>query len=201
MAASEPARPKPAPKLVLASASPRRLELLKQIGLVPAAIDPAEIDETPLEAETARRLALRLARAKAQVCAIRHPDAFVLAADTVVTVGRRLLGKPADAAEARRMLTLLSGRAHRVLTAVAAQAPGGRTGARLSETRVQFKRLTEPEIAAYVAAGEWAGKAGGYGVQGRAGAFVAALNGSYTGVVGLPLYETRALLTGLGYPA
>ena len=201
MAASEPARPKPAPKLVLASASPRRLELLRQIGLIPAAIDPAEIDETPLVGETARRLALRLARAKAQVCAVRHPDAFVLAADTVVAVGRRLLGKPAGAAEARRMLTLLSGRAHRVLTAVAAQAPGGRAGARLSETRVQFKRLTEPEIAAYVAAGEWAGKAGGYGVQGRAGAFVVALGGSYTGVVGLPLYEARALLTGLGYPA
>jgi len=196
MAVSEPARP----KLVLASASPRRLELLRQIGLVPDAVDPAEIDETPLAGETARRLALRLARAKAATCAARHPDAFVLAADTVVAVGRRLLGKPADAGEARRMLALLSGRAHRVLTAVAAHAPGSRAGARLSETRVKFKRLTEQEIAGYLATGEWDGKAGGYGVQGRAGAFVTDLFGSYTGVVGLPLYETRALLVGLGYP-
>ena len=196
MAVSEPARP----KLVLASASPRRLELLRQIGLVPDAVDPAEIDETPLAGETARRLALRLARAKAATCAARHPDAFVLAADTVVAVGRRLLGKPADAGEARRMLALLSGRAHRVLTAVAAHAPGGRAGARLSETRVKFKRLTEQEIAGYLATGEWDGKAGAYGVQGRAGAFVTDLSGSYTGVVGLPLYETRALLVGLGYP-
>jgi septum formation protein len=196
MAVSEPQRP----KLVLASASPRRLELLHQIGLAPDAVDPAEIDEAPLEDETARMLATRLARAKAQTCAARHPDAFVLAADTVVAVGRRLLGKPDDAAGARRMLQLLSGRAHRVLTAVAARAPDGRAGARLSETRVHFKRLTEPELAGYLASGEWAGKAGGYGVQGRAGAFVMALNGSYTGVVGLPLYETRSLLVGLGYP-
>jgi septum formation protein len=200
MAVSEPARPKPNPKLVLASASPRRLQLLAQIGLVPAAVDPAEIDETPLEGETARRLALRLARAKAATCAARHPGALVLAADTVVAVGRRLLGKPADEAEARRMLALISGRAHRVLTAVAAYAPGGRTGARLSETRVRFKRLTDQELAAYLASGEWDGKAGAYGVQGRAGAFVIDLSGSYTGVVGLPLYETRALLVGLGFP-
>jgi septum formation protein len=197
MAVSEPARP----KLVLASASPRRLELMRQIGLAPDAIDPAEIDETPADGETARRLALRLARAKAETCADRNPDAFVLAADTVVAAGRRLLGKPDDEADARRMLSLLSGRAHRVLTAVAASAPGGRAGARLCETRVQFKRLTEAEIADYLASGEWEGKAGGYGVQGRAGAFVTGLNGSYTGVVGLPLYETRALLVGLGYPA
>jgi nucleoside triphosphate pyrophosphatase len=196
MAVSEPGRP----KLVLASASPRRLELLRQIGLAPDAVDPAEIDEAPQADETARLLAMRLARAKAETCAGRHPDAFVLAADTVVAVGRRLLGKPDDAADARRMLQLLSGRAHRVLTAVAARAPDGRAGARLSETRVHFKRLTKPELAAYVASDEWAGKAGGYGVQGRAGAFVVALNGSYTGVVGLPLYETRALLVGLGYP-
>ena len=201
MAVSEPARPIPPPKLVLASASPRRLELLRQIGLAPDAVDPAEIDESALPDETARLLAMRLARAKAAACAARHPDAFVLAADTVVAVGRRLLGKPDDAADARRMLQLLSGRAHRVLTAVAAQAPGGRVAARLSETRVRFKRLTEPELAAYLAIDEWAGKAGGYGVQGLAGAFVTALNGSYTGVVGLPLYETRALLTGLGFAA
>ncbi len=197
MAVSEPQRP----NLVLASASPRRLLLLTQIGLAPDAVDPAEIDETPLKDETARMLATRLARTKAESCAARHPDAFVIAADTVVAVGRRLLGKPGDAASARRMLQLLSGRAHRVLTAVAAHAPDGRASARLSETRVHFKRLTEPELAGYLASGEWTGKAGGYGVQGRAGAFVMALNGSYTGVVGLPLYETRSLLVGLGYPA
>ena len=188
------------PLLVLASASPRRLELLAQIGLVPDLIDPAEIDETPLPGETARLLALRLARAKAAAVAQRSPNAFVLAADTVVAVGRRLLGKPEDATDAARMLALLSGRAHRVLTAVAVAAPGGKTAARLSETRVRFKRLTRAEIDAYLASGEWAGKAGGYGVQGRAGGFVIAINGAYTGVVGLPLYETRALLTGLGYP-
>jgi septum formation protein len=197
MAVSAPSRP----NLILASASTRRLELLRQIGLAPDAVDPAELDETPLAGETARLVAMRLARAKAETCAARYPDAFVLAADTVVAVGRRLLGKPEDEAEARRMLGLLSGRAHRVLTAVAACAPGGRRGARLCETRVRFKRLTGAETAAYLASGEWDGKAGAYGVQGRAGAFVAALNGSYTGVVGLPLYETRALLVGLGYPA
>jgi len=190
----------PRPDFVLASASPRRLELLARIGLAPGTVDPADIDETPLAGETARRLALRLAKAKAAATAARHPHAFVLAADTVVALGRRLLGKPEDEPDAARMLGLLSGRAHRVLTAVAVIAPGGRAGARLSETRVQIKRLNQREIAAYVASREWEGKAGGYGVQGRAGAFVTALNGSYTGVVGLPLYETRALLVGLGYP-
>jgi len=190
----------PRPVFVLASASPRRLVLLRGIGLEPDQVDTADIDETPLAGETARRLALRLARAKAAATAARHPEAFVLAADTVVALGRRLLGKPEDEADAARMLGLISGRAHRVLTAVAVLAPGGRAGARLSETRVQFKRLTVSEIAAYVASREWEGKAGGYGVQGRAGAFVTALSGSYTGVVGLPLYETRALLVGLGYP-
>ena len=194
--------PDPAkPPLILASASPRRLELLAQIGLAPSLIDPAEIDETPLPGETARQLALRLARAKAAAVAENRAGAFVLAADTVVALGRRLLGKPGDEADARRMLALLSGRAHRVLTAVAVAGPHGRSAARLSETRVRFKRLTTAEIDGYLASGEWVGKAGGYGVQGRAGAFVIALNGSYTGVVGLPLYETRALLIGLGYPA
>jgi len=187
------------PPLVLASASPRRLELLRQIGLKPDLIDPAEIDETAQDGETARRLALRLAKAKAAAVSARRPGAYVLAADTVVAVGRRLLAKPADAAEALRMLRLLSGRAHRVLSAVAAVAPGGRAGARLSETRVVFKRLTDAEIEGYLASGEWEGKAGGYGVQGRAGAFVTLIAGSYTGVVGLPLYETRALLVGLGF--
>jgi septum formation protein len=195
------ARPPERAPLVLASASPRRLELLRQIGLEPDVIHPAEIDETPLKGETARQLAARLALAKLTAAADLHPGAFVLAADTVVAVGRRLLGKPEHEAEAAKMLGLLSGRAHRVYSAVAASAPGGRRGARLSESRLKFKRLTEREIAAYLASGEWAGKAGGYGVQGRAGGFVTALSGSYTGVVGLPLYETRALLIGLGYPA
>jgi len=187
--------------LVLASASPRRLELLRQIGLTPDAVEPAAIDETPAKDETARLLAARLAREKAAAVALRHPDAFVLAADTIVAVGRRLLGKPDDAPDAGRMLALLSGRAHRVITAVALAAPSGRAASRLSETRVKFKRLTAAEIDAYLASEEWTGKAGAYGVQGRAGAFVTALNGSYTGVVGLPLYETRALLVGLGFPA
>ena len=190
----------PAAPLVLASASPRRLELLRQVGLEPDAVDPADIEEIPLAGETVRLTALRLAADKAAAVAARHPHAFVLAADTVVAVGRRLLGKPEDAADAARMLALLSGRAHQVLTAVAVAAPGGRMARRLSETRVRFKRLTDAETAVYLASGEWRGKAGGYGVQGRAGAFVIALSGSYTGVVGLPLYETRALLAGLGYP-
>jgi len=189
------------PRLVLASASPRRLKLLRQIGLEPDEIDPAQIDETPLKGELARPLAERLARDKCAAAAARHPGAFVLAADTIVAVGRRLLGKPSDPPEARRMLTLLSGRAHRVITAVAVASPDGRTGLRVSETRLRFKRLTQAEIDAYLEAGEWAGKAGAYGVQGRAGAFVLALSGSYTAVVGLPLYESRALLVGLGYPA
>lgn len=189
------------PPLVLASASPRRLELLRQIGLEPSHIDPAEVDETPIAGETARRLAMRLAEAKAKAAASRHAGAFVIAADTVVAAGRRLLGKPDDAADAERMLALLSGRAHRVLTAVVVVAPGGRTARRLSETRLRFKRLTHDELAAYLEGGEWRGKAGAYGVQGQAGAFVAGLNGSYSGVVGLPLYETRAALSGLGYPA
>jgi len=188
------------PPLVLASASPRRLALLRQIGLEPSSIDPAEIDEAALPNETARRLAVRLARAKALAIAGRHPGAYVIAADTVVAAGRRLLAKPADAADAERMLRLLSGRAHRVLTSVAAAAPDGRVAGRLSETRVRFKRLTGEEIASYLASGEWEGKAGAYGVQGLAGGFVTGLNGSYSGVVGLPLYETRAVLLGLGCP-
>jgi septum formation protein len=187
--------------LILASASPRRLQLLAQVGLAPDAVDPTDIDETPLKGETPRLAALRLAREKAAAASARHPDAVVLAADTVVAVGRRILGKPADEGEAAAMLTLLSGRAHRVLTAVAAVAPGGRTASRLSETRVKFKRLTPAETAALIAGGEWQGAAGGYRIQGLAGAHVTALSGSYTGVVGLPLYETLAVLTGLGWRA
>jgi septum formation protein len=185
--------------LVLASASPRRLDLLRQVGLEPDAVEPADVDETPLKGEPPRLHAARLARAKAGVAAERRGDAFVLAADTVVAAGRRILPKAEDEATARRCLELLSGRAHRVLTGVAVVAPDGRRADRLVETRVRFKRLTGPEIDAYLASDEWRGKAGGYGVQGRAGAFVLDLHGSYSAVVGLPLYETVALLTGLGY--
>jgi septum formation protein len=187
--------------LVLASASPRRLELLASVGITPDEVLPADIEEAPLKDETPRLLAVRLATEKGRAIQALRPDAFVLSADTVVAVGRRLLEKAADEAEARRFLQLLSGRAHRVLTGVAVLAPGGRLATRLSETRLQFKRLTDAEIDAYVRSGEWRGKAGGYGIQGRAGAFARGLNGSYTGVVGLPLYETVNLLTGLGWRA
>lgn len=158
----------------------------------------ADLDERALPNETPRLLAMRLARAKAEAVAQEFPDDFVLAADTVVAVGRRVLPKAEDADEVRVCLTLLSGRAHRVLTAVAVAAPG-RRAARLVESRLHFKRLTEAEIAAYLDCGEGVGKAGGYGVQGRAGRFVMALQGSYSAVVGLPLYETHALLAGVGW--
>lgn len=187
------------PPLVLASASPRRLDLLQQVGVAPDGVDPCNIDETPLKSETPRLAALRLAIEKARVGAARHPGAFVLAADTVVAVGRRLLGKPETKAEAARMLALLSGRGHRVFTGVAVVAPGGRAASRLSETRLRFKQLSPLDIEALLAGGEWRGAAGGYRIQGRAGACVISLSGSYTGVVGLPLYETMGLLAGLGY--
>jgi septum formation protein len=184
---------------VLASASPRRLDLLRQVGVEPDACDPADLDETPKRDETPRRLAERLAREKAAVVAARRPDAFVVAADTVVAVGRRVLPKPETEAEARACLDLLSGRGHRVYTAVAVAAPDGTLASRLVETRLQIKRLSHPEVEAYLASGEWRGKAGGYGVQGHAGGFVIDLHGSYTAVVGLPLYETLGLLEGLGW--
>ncbi len=190
------------PELVLASASPRRIELLALIGITPDRIDPADIDETPLKDETPSRLAVRLARTKAQAVAARSTDAVVLAADTVVAVGRRLLEKPADAAEAERFLRLLSGRNHRVFTAVAvavAVAASERVIHRCVETRVAFKRLSEAEIAAYVAGGDWRGKAGGYGIQGPAAAFVMKIIGSHPAVVGLPLPETVNLLAGAGW--
>ena len=187
------------PRLVLASASPRRLDLLAQIDLVPDAVVAAEIDETPLPNETPRLLALRLAVAKAAKVAAEQPDAYVLAADTVVAVGRRVLPKVETEAQGRACLDLLSGRAHKVLTAVAVRAPDGRAASRLVESRLHFKRLTPAEITAYLTSGEGIGKAGGYAIQGRAGAFVMSLQGSYPAVVGLPLYETLNLLTGLGY--
>ncbi|HEV2186788.1 MAG TPA: Maf family protein [Stellaceae bacterium] len=187
------------PILVLASASPRRLELLRQINIVPDVIDPAELDETPLKDELPARHVARLARAKAEVVRARRPDALILGADTVVACGRRILGQPADEATARRFLALLSGRRHRVYGGVAAIGPDGRLATRLVVSHVGFKRLTEAEITGYLATGEWRGKAGGYAIQGRAAEFVSWMSGSYSNVVGLPLYETAQLLNGLGY--
>ena len=171
------------------------------MGVTPDRILAADIDESPLPSETPRLLAARLARAKAQAARERESGGFILAADTVVAVGRRVLPKAETEDEARRCLALLSGRAHRVLTGVCVLAPDGRAAQRLSESRVHFKRLAKAEVTAYIAADEWRGKAGGYAIQGLAGAFVCALQGSYSGVVGLPLYETRCLLDGLGYRA
>lgn len=192
MTASRP----PAPRLVLASASPRRLDLLAQAGLTPDRIAPADIDETPLPRELPRPCALRLARAKAAAVPVAAGE-VVLAADTVVAVGRRMLGKPADAAEAAGFLRLLSGRRHRVVTAIAV-ADGKALHLRAVETAVRFRRLSPDEIRTYVASGEWAGKAGGYGIQGRAAAFVPWIGGSHANVVGLPLVETLALLASAG---
>lgn len=186
-------------RLVLASASPRRRDLLAQVGIVPDAIDPADLDETPLREETPRRLALRLALSKARLVGGRHPGAFVLAADTVVALGRRVMPKAADDREVRDCLTLLSGRAHRVLSGVAVVAPDGRGASRLVESRVHLKRLSRADLDGYVACSEGIGKAGGYAIQGQAGALAIALQGSYSGVVGLPLYETVSLLSGLGF--
>lgn len=188
------------PELVLASSSPRRVELLALAGFTPDLIDPADIDETPLKDETPRRLAQRLAVTKAQVVGERHPSAVVLAADTVVAVGRRFLEKAADEAEATRFLKLLSGRNHRVFTGVAV-VRDGRVTHRVNETRVTFKVLSEAEIASYVAGGDWRGKAGAYGIQGAASAFVRQIVGSHHGVMGLPLYETVNLLAGAGLRA
>jgi len=185
-------------RLVLASASPRRLELLRRIGVEPDEVRPADIDESEIPGETPRQLAERLARSKA--AAIEASDAIVLGSDTVVSVGRRILPKTEDEKDARKCLALLSGRGHRVWTGVALTAPDGRMASRLVETRVTFKRLSDDEINAYIASGEWKGKAGGYGMQGMAEAFVMRLAGSYSGVMGLPLYETANLLRGFGCP-
>ncbi|QGM44747.1 Maf-like protein [Methylocystis heyeri] len=194
------------PKLILASASPRRLALLQQAGLDADALLPADIDETPQRFELPRSLAVRLASEKAAAATkIRklQPDldgSFLLAADTVVAVGRRILPKCETREEAEDCLQLLSGRQHRVYTAVSLITPRGAERRRLVEARLRFKRLASAEINAYLATGEWRGKAGGYAVQGFAGAFVVKLIGSYTAVVGLPLYETVNLLAGEGYP-
>lgn len=187
------------PPLILASASPRRKDLLAQIGVVPDEIDPAAIDETPAVGETPLHYAARIAEAKARAVALRHTSARILGADTVVACGRRILPKAETEAQARTCLELLSGRRHRVVGGVCLLAPDGKSRCRLVTTVVAFKRLTAPEIDAYVVSGEWHGKAGGYAIQGRAVAFVRFLSGSYSNVVGLPLFETAALLDGDGH--
>jgi len=182
------------PPLVLASASPRRLDLLRQVGLEPAEIDPADIDETPGPRELPRAYALRMAKAKLAAVASRHPEAVVLAADSVVVCGRRILPKAETVEQARVCLVILSGRRHRVMGGIAAGGPDGSVRTRLVETVVRFKRLEAAEIDDYLACGEWRGKAGGYAIQGRAARFVAFISGSYSNVVGLPLFETVGLL-------
>jgi septum formation protein len=186
------------PALILASASPRRLALLAQIGIVPNRVVAPDIDETPLRDEPPRLYAQRLARAKA--AAVDAGEHYILAADTVVAAGRRIQPKTATEDQARRCLALLSGRRHRVATAVVLRAPDGRRSERLVLSVIGFARLTERQIAAYLTSGEWQGKAGGYAVQGRAAAFIRFLSGSYSNVVGLPLFETAQLLRGLGWP-
>ncbi len=194
------------PPLVLASGSPRRLTLLGQIGVEPNALRPASIDETPKRGEMPRTLANRLARAKAEAARDQIADdtdladGYVLSADTVVAVGRRVLGKPTVLEEAVASLELLSGRAHRVLTGVCLITPDDRIRTRMVETRVRFRRLSREDIEAYIASREWRGKAGGYAIQGIAGCFVQKLIGSYTNVVGLPLTEVAGLLVGEGLP-
>jgi septum formation protein len=187
------------PPLVLASASPRRRELLAQLGIVPDAVVPADLDEAPRPKERPRAHAARLAREKVEAVAGRHGDAVVLGADTVVACGRRILPKAESEGDARRYLALLSGRRHRVWGGVCVIAPGGQRRERVVETQVAFKRLSEPEIAAYLESEEWRGKAGGYAIQGRAATFIRFVSGSYSNVVGLPLYETAQILGGLGW--
>jgi septum formation protein len=182
---------------VLASASPRRVALLAQIGIVPDDVSPADIDEAPRRAEAPRLLARRLADAKAD--AVAASGCLTLAADTVVAVGRRVLPKAETAEQARACLDLLSGRRHHVITAVVLVAPDGRRTGRVCDSVVGFARLTERQIDAYLDSGEWQGKAGGYAIQGRAAAFVRFLSGSHSNVVGLPLFETTQLLRGVGY--
>lgn len=184
-------------RLVLASASPRRLDLLAQVGIRPDAVTPADIDETPLNAELPRVYAARLSVSKAAHIAARDPQACILAADTVVAVGRRILDKPPDEAQARKHLTLLSGRRHTVMTGVCVMAEG-RVWSRTVETQVRFKRLSDPEIALYLDSGEWQGKAGGYAIQGLAARFIPWIGGSHSNVVGLPLTETVGLLEAAG---
>jgi septum formation protein len=194
------------PKLVLASGSPRRLSLLNQAGIEPDSLQPAEIDEIPVKGELPRALANRLAREKAQVAlaSIRIDEelrgSYIIAADTVVAVGRRVMPKADMLEDAAACLRLLSGRNHRVYTGICLVTPKESFRQRLVETRVRFKRLSNEDMEGYLASGEWRGKAGGYAIQGLAGTFVVKMVGSYTNVVGLPLYETMSLLSGEGYP-
>lgn len=193
-------------RIILASASPRRYQLLQQIGIEPDVVIATSIDETPRPRERPRLYVERMAREKAEAAhaATRHDaarsNALIVAADTVVAIGSRILPKTELAEEASHCLRMLSGRGHRVYTSVVVMLPNGRQSQRLAETRLRFKRLSGDEIDAYLASGEWRGKAGGYGVQGIAGAFVTKLVGSYSAVVGLPLHEVAALLAGAGYP-
>ena len=187
------------PRFVLASASPRRLELLRQVGLMPDCIDPADIDETPRRGELPPAHAMRLAQEKAQAVIPRHPDAYILAADTVVACGRRILPKTEHEASARSCLELLSGRRHRVHGGIALVSPDGGLVTRRVDSQVAFKRLSEAEIEAYLGTGEWQDKAGGYAIQGRAAALIRWVSGSYSNVVGLPLFEIVQLLAGRGY--
>jgi len=187
-----------APSLILASASPRRRELIARLGITPDIIAPADIDETAHKTELPRDYARRIAREKAEAAA--SDNGHVLAGDTVVALGRRILPKAEDTATARKCLELLSGRRHRVLSAIALRAPDGTTRERLSETIVKFKVLSAEEIRAYLASGEWEGKAGGYAIQGAAEGLISWIQGSHSGVVGLPLFETRALLKAAGFP-
>ena len=183
-------------RLILGSGSPRRKELLAQLGLVPDAVLPPDIDETPQKGELPRPYAMRLAREKA-FCVVAGPDDVVLCADTTVALGRRILGKPADAGEAAKFLTDLGGRRHQVITAVAVRR-GEKIWTRESVSAVKMKRLSDAELNAYLAGGDWQGKAGGYGIQGAAGAFIPWISGSFTGIVGLPLAETATLLQAAG---
>lgn len=182
--------------LILGSGSPRRLELLAQLGLVPEAVRPPDVDETPLKDELPRRYCERITKAKCEASQVAAHEA-ILCADTTVALGRRIMGKPEDAAEADRFLRLLSGRRHRVITVVGVKTSEA-TRYRTVETAVKMKRLSDAEIADYLATEDWQGKAGGYAIQGPAGAFIPWISGSYTGVIGLPLAETANLLRGAG---
>ena len=184
------------PRLILGSGSPRLLDLLAQLGLTPADVRPPDIDESPLRAELPRPYCARIARAKVQAVEAA-PDDVVLCADTTVALGRRILGKPADAAEAAQFLTLLSGRRHQVITSVAVRR-GARIWQRDVVSQVRMKRLSDAELNGYLASNDWQGKAGGYGIQGPAGALIPWISGSFTGIVGLPLAETANLLRAAG---
>lgn len=186
-------------KLILASASPRRVDLLAQIGIVADAVIPADIDETPLKGEHPKKLAQRLAIEKAKKIHASHPDSFVLGADTTVSCGQRLMDKPKDADDARRILNILSGRRHRVNGGICLITPSGKVLSRLCETTVSVKRLTPKDIDAYIDGGDWEGKAGAYAIQGVASTFIRYISGSYSNIIGLSLYDVSQMLEASGY--